>query len=88
MGLQLILHNILYVCTILIVVRVLASYFPQFREDGSGGSFARLLVSVTDPILAPFHAVSRPLASRTGIDLSALFALLAFQMLDSLILRI
>jgi uncharacterized protein YggT (Ycf19 family) len=85
MGLQLILHNLIYLCTILIIVRVLASYFPQFREDG-GGKLARLLVSVTEPILAPFHAIARPIASKTGMDLSALFALLAFQALDSLIL--
>ncbi len=68
--------------TLAIFVRVLLSWVPTLRLPFGLGEF---VWSVTEPILGP---IRRSLPFMGGFDLSPLIALLAIQVVSSILLRL
>lgn len=68
------INLIFLVYTILIVIRILSSWFPGAQNNG----FIRFTAQVTDPYLDLFRKIIPPLGM---IDLSPIVALLALQLL-------
>ena len=68
--------------TIAIFVRVILSWIPNARLPLGLGDFA---LSVSEPILSP---IRRAMPFFGGIDFSPFIALLAIQLVSSLILRV
>jgi len=69
-----IINLVINVLIILIFVRVLLSWIPDFPYRYRRA--ARLLESITDPVIAPFRRIVPP--SRTGgLDISPMLAVVA-----------
>jgi YggT family protein len=67
--------------TVAILVRVLLSWMPAKLPWGLG----EFVISVTEPILVP---IRRAMPSAGGMDFSPLIALIAIQIVSSILLRI
>lgn len=70
-----------FALTIAIFVRVLSSWVPMKLPWGLG----EFVFSVTEPILAP---IRRALPFMGGMDFSPFIALIAIQIIESILLRI
>jgi len=68
------------VLTILIIVRAILSWFAP-----AGGEVMRVLVDVTEPILAPIRRLLPPIG---GLDLSPILALVAINVVQQLLLSL
>ncbi|MDQ2952589.1 MAG: YggT family protein [Chloroflexota bacterium] len=75
------INALAFALTIAIFVRVLSSWVPMKLPWGLG-EFA---FSVTEPILAP---IRRALPFMGGMDFSPFIALIAIQIIESILLRI
>ena len=75
-------HLIFYTYSILILIRVLGSWFPQFQAS----SIMRFIASLTDPYLNLFRRIIPPLGGM--IDLSPLLAFFSLKLLEMLFLSI
>lgn len=69
-----ILDFILWAYSLIIVARVIVSYFPQVNPD-----IARFLFQATEPVLAPVRQLLPPMQ---GLDLSPLIVLVIIQILQ------
>ncbi|WP_206458997.1 YggT family protein [Anaerovorax sp. IOR16] len=70
----------------LIVVEALMSWFVR-----PGSNFYRIYCSLhglTEPIVNPFRQLTSGLAYRTGIDFSPLVAIIALQLLESVLYKL
>lgn len=73
------------VLILLIIIHALLSWFPRARYRYREAT--RILDRIVEPMLAPFHRLIPP--SKTGgIDLSPIFAILALQLIERVILGI
>jgi YggT family protein len=70
------IHILATVLVIAIIIRALMSWIMP--QDGSG--LTRVLLDITEPILAPIRRVLPPVA---GIDFSPLLALILVQLVSS-----
>ena len=70
-----------FALTIAIFVRVLSSWVPMKLPWGLGD----FVFSVTEPILAP---IRRALPFMAGMDFSPFMALIAIQIIESILLRL
>jgi uncharacterized protein YggT (Ycf19 family) len=78
-------HTVAYILSLLIVIHAVLSWFPKARYRYREAT--RLLDRVVEPMLSPFRRLIPP--SKTGgLDLSPLFALLALQLIERVILGI
>lgn len=75
------IHILSFVLIAAIIVRALMSWFMP--NDGTG--LTRVLNDITDPILVPIRRVLPPVG---GIDFSPLLALIAIQLLSTLIISV
>lgn len=78
---------IVQIAILLVLARVLYSMFVSRGGTEGGGPAGRILVELTDPILAPFEVLTRGFAQRTGLDFSPLFAILALQFIQGIVGR-
>lgn len=81
------LEGVVQLAILLVLARVLYSMFVNFGQGGGEGSgpAGKILVELTDPILAPFEVITRGFASKTGLDFSPLLAILALQFIQSIL---
>jgi YggT family protein len=63
----------------LILIRILLSFFPQFRSN----QFAELVFGITEPILAPFQRLIPPIGM---IDISPMVAIIVMGVLQQILL--
>jgi YggT family protein len=75
------INALAFALTIAIFVRVLSSWVPMRLPWGLG----EFVFSVTEPILAP---IRRALPFMGGMDFSPFIALIAIQIIESILLRI
>lgn len=68
------------VLTALIIIRAIMSWFAA-----PGGELMRILVDVTEPILAPIRRVLPPMG---GLDLSPILALVAIYIIEQVALSL
>ncbi len=66
--------RLFFLYTLVLLARVLASWIPGL---GPGTPFVRLLVTLTEPVLAPLRRVVPPLG---GVDVSPLVAFLLLEL--------
>ncbi len=64
---------------LLILVRILLSFFPQFRAN----QIAELVYGVTEPILAPFQRIIPPIGM---LDISPMVAMIVMGVLQQILL--
>jgi YggT family protein len=74
-----VLAQTLSIYTLILLVRVLLSWFPNLDW---GNPVLSTVSAVTDPYLNAFRGLSPPLG---GLDLSAILAFLALQLIQSLL---
>lgn len=70
------------VYTMMIAVRLIASWFPAFRDR----PWLRLMASCTDPYLNLFRRVIPPIGG--ALDLSPMLGFIVLQCLESLLVRV
>jgi YggT family protein len=75
------IHILATVLVIAIIIRALMSWIMP--QDGSG--LTRVLLDITEPILAPIRRVLPPVA---GIDFSPLLALILVQLVSQIVTQI
>ena len=75
------INALAFALTIAIVVRVLLSWVPMKLPWGLG----EFVFSVTEPILSP---IRRALPFMGGMDFSPFIALIAIQIIESILLRL
>ena len=75
------INALAFALTIAIFVRVLSSWIPMKLPWGLG----EFVFSVTEPILAP---IRRALPFMGGMDFSPFIALIAIQVIESILLRL
>jgi YggT family protein len=71
------IHYVFFGYTILIAVRLIASWFPAFY----GQPWLRFIARLTDPFLNLFRRIIPPIGGR--LDLSPMLAFLALKMIES-----
>ncbi len=76
------IHLIISVLIIVIVIDALLSWAPRFRYRYR--EVTRIIETITDPILAPFRRLVPPMKTG-GIDISPVLAIIALQIIDSII---
>jgi YggT family protein len=76
-----IIHLLFFGYTLLLMVRVIGSWFPSF----AGSQFMRFVIYYTNPYLNLFRKIIPPIGN---FDLSPLIAFFALQMLEQFILRL
>ncbi|MBM5804283.1 MAG: YggT family protein [Cyanobacteria bacterium K_DeepCast_35m_m2_155] len=76
-----VLARTLEIYSLVLLVRVLLSWFPNL--DWSSNPVLATVSSITDPYLNAFRGLIPPLG---GLDLSAILAFLALQLLQNLLL--
>ncbi len=80
-----ILVDLIQVYIVVLFVRIILTWFPTNPWSGLG-RFERALGRVTDPVLAPIRRVLPPLrVGGGGIDLSPIVALVALEVLVSIL---
>ena len=80
-----ILVDLIQVYIVVLFVRIILTWFPTDPWSGLG-RFERALGRVTDPVLAPIRRVLPPLrVGGGGIDLSPIVALVALEVLVSIL---
>lgn len=77
-----IVHLIFYSYTILLLVRILGSWFPAFQNS----KIMRFLAYYTDPYLNVFRRIVPPIGG--VLDLSPLLAFFSIKILEAVILSI
>jgi len=70
------IHYVFFGYTILIAVRLIASWFPAFQ----GQPWLRLMACLTDPFLNLFRRIVPPIGGR--LDLSPMLAFLTLKMME------
>ena len=76
-----VLARTLEIYSLILLVRVLLSWFPNL--DWGGNPLLATVSSITDPYLNAFRGLIPPIG---GLDLSAILAFLALQLLQNLLL--
>ena len=77
--------DLIQVYIVVLFVRIILTWFPTNPWSGLG-RFERALGRVTDPVLAPIRRVLPPLrVGGGGIDLSPIVALVALEVLVSIL---
>jgi YggT family protein len=71
------IHYVFFGYTILIAVRLIASWFPAFY----GQAWLRILAMCTDPFLNVFRRIIPPIGGR--LDLSPMLAFLGLKVMES-----
>jgi YggT family protein len=80
-----IICNLLTIYMLMIVARIVLSYFP-LDPDGAMATVAGFLFIVTDPVLGPIRRAVPPLRlGGAAIDLSPLVVLIGIQILQAVI---
>ncbi len=74
------LRSFFFIYTILIVVRVFASWFPRLMQT----EFMRIINTCTDPYLNLFRRLIPPIGGK--LDISVLIAFIALRLLERLCL--
>jgi YggT family protein len=77
-----IIHWIFLVYTVMIFIRVLASWIPEFNES----TFVRFIAFYVDPYLNLFRKIIPPIGG--VLDLSPIIAFFALQLAEYLILSL
>lgn len=73
-----ILGNLISLYTVVLLLRVVTSWFPPSSSQGPMASVQLWLFKATEPVLAP---IRRTLPSMGGLDLSPMLLLIALQIL-------
>ncbi|MBS0648420.1 MAG: YggT family protein [Verrucomicrobia bacterium] len=76
------IHYVFFVYTMLIAVRLIASWFPSWRDR----PWLRLMASCTDPYLNLFRRFIPPIGG--ALDLSPMLGFIVLQCLENLLLRL
>ncbi|HEY5259846.1 MAG TPA: YggT family protein [Rhabdochlamydiaceae bacterium] len=71
------IHYVFFGYTILIAVRMIASWFPAFQ----GQPWLRLIAKCTDPFLNVFRRIIPPIGGR--LDLSPMLAFLGLKLMEN-----
>jgi YggT family protein len=69
------------IVSLLILVRILLSFVPQFR----GNAIAEVVFSITEPILRPFQRLIPPMGA---FDLSPIVAIIALGVIQWILLQL
>lgn len=77
-----ILSTVLQIYSLILLARVLLSWFPNIDRNSS---IVRFLYEATEPILQP---IRQALPRTGGIDFSPLIVLVGIQVLNSLLIRL
>ena len=76
-----IIHYLFFVYTMLLMARIIGSWFPSFANS----KWMRFVAFYTNPYLNLFRKIIPPLGS---LDLSPILAFFALQILESVIIRL
>lgn len=76
------IHYVFFTYTMMIAVRLIASWFPSVR----GQSWLRLLASCTDPYLNLFRRVIPPIGGT--LDLSPMLGFILLQFLENTLMKL
>jgi YggT family protein len=76
------IHYVFFGYTIMLAVRLIASWFPAFQ----GQSWLQWMAMCTDPFLNLFRRIIPPVGGR--LDLSPMLAFLTLKMLESCVLML
>ena len=76
-----IIHYLFFVYTLLLMARIIGSWFPSFANS----KWMRFVAFYTNPYLNLFRKIIPPLGS---LDLSPILAFFALQILESVIIRL
>jgi YggT family protein len=80
------IHDLINLYILILVAAALLSWFPTQNSSGGLASAKRVLARLTEPILRPLRAVlPRPSVGGVGIDFSVLVALIALEVINSII---
>ena len=72
------LGTLINLCTIVLLLRVVMSWFPPSSSQSPMASIQMWLYKVTEPVLAPIRRTLPPMG---GLDLSPMLLLIALQIL-------
>ncbi len=78
-----VLSQLINLLVILIIIRALLSWFMQLGRD----PLTRLLLDITDPILAPIRSLTSRIIPGMPMDFSPIIAIMALQFLAGLVLK-
>jgi YggT family protein len=76
------IHILATVLIIAIIIRALMSWFMP--QDGGGG-LSRVLLDITEPILAPIRRILPPVG---GIDFSPILAMILIQLVSTVLAQL
>jgi len=76
-----IIHYLFFVYTLLLMARIIGSWFPSFANS----KWMRFVAFYTNPYLNLFRKIIPPLGT---LDLSPILAFFALQILESVIIRL
>ena len=76
-----IIHYLFFVYTMLLMARIIGSWFPSFANS----KWMRFVAFYTNPYLNLFRKIIPPLGN---LDLSPILAFFALQILESVIIRL
>lgn len=79
-----ILQQFFNVLSWLIIIRIVASWFMR----GGSNQIYHMLCLVTEPILLPFRKLTMRFSGNTGLDFSPLLAILALNLLQTLVVYV
>lgn len=65
----------------LILIRILLSFLPQFREN----AIAEMVIGITEPILSPFQRLIPPIGM---IDISPMVAIIVLGLVQQVLLSL
>jgi YggT family protein len=79
-------HDLIDLYIVILIATALLSWFPTQNSQGALASTKRVLSRLTEPVLRPLRAVlPRPSIGGVGIDFSVLVALIALEVINSII---
>jgi YggT family protein len=79
-------HDLIDLYILILIATALLSWFPTQSSQGGLASTKRVLSRLTEPVLRPLRAVlPRPSIGGVGVDFSVLVALIALEVINSII---
>jgi YggT family protein len=79
-------HDLIDLYILILIATALLSWFPTQNSQGGLASTKRVLSRLTEPVLRPLRAIlPRPSIGGVGVDFSVLVALIALEVINSII---
>jgi YggT family protein len=83
-GLVALIFNIY---TLILLARIVLSWMPLTSQRGPAAEFARVVYSLTEPLLRPIRNALRPYQGSMPLDFSPMLLFLLLSVIQGIILR-